>query len=78
MREAVTFTNDTAVKPWARRLRMTLQLTQQELADMCGVSQEEVDLFESNLPVRLDAKRRISKELWAAKNYLATANLFEK
>jgi len=42
-------------------------LTQPELADMVGVSVEEVDLFERNLPVALDARRRILKELWAKK-----------
>lgn len=51
----------------ARRLRVSLLLTQQELASIAGVATEEVDLFEHNLPVRLDAKRRLLKELWARK-----------
>lgn len=51
----------------ARKLRISLLLTQQELADMAGVSVTEVDLFERNLPLALDAKRRIFKELWAKK-----------
>jgi transcriptional regulator with XRE-family HTH domain len=51
----------------AKRMRISKLLTQQELADMAGVSLEEVDLFEQNLPVPLDARRRILKELWAKK-----------
>jgi transcriptional regulator with XRE-family HTH domain len=47
---------------------MALHLTQQELANMAGVSLEEIDLFEHNLPVRLDARRKLLKELWAARN----------
>ena len=49
----------------ARRLRISRLLTQQELAAMTSVSPEEVDLLEHNLPVRLDVKRRLFKELWA-------------
>jgi len=49
----------------ARRLRIALLLTRQELATMGGVSLEEVDCFEHNLPVRLDVRRRLQRELWA-------------
>jgi transcriptional regulator with XRE-family HTH domain len=52
----------------ARRLRINECLSRQELADMAGVSLEEVDLFEHNLPVPLDARRKILRELWAKKN----------
>ena len=51
----------------ARRLRISQLLTQQELANMAGVSLEEVDLFEHNLPLTVDARRKILKELWARK-----------
>lgn len=51
----------------ARRLRISSLLTQQELADLARVSLKEVALFEQNLPVALDARRRILKELWARK-----------
>ena len=51
----------------ARRLRVSCGLTMQELADLVGVSWEEVFLFERNLPLPLDSKRRILKELWARK-----------
>jgi len=64
----VTSTQESALGPWSRSVRMALQLTQQELANMAGVSLEEIDLFEHNLPVRLDARRKLLKELWAARN----------
>lgn len=51
----------------ARRLRVSQLLTRQELAKLAGVSKEEVNLLEQNLPLRLDAKRRLLKELWAKK-----------
>jgi transcriptional regulator with XRE-family HTH domain len=51
----------------ARRVRISLHLTQRELAEMTGVSREAVYLFEHNLPVYLDARRRILKQLWAIK-----------
>ena len=50
-----------------KRLRLSSLLTQQELAEVAGVSQEEVNLFEQGLPVPLDSKRKILKELWAKK-----------
>jgi len=49
---------------------MALKLTQQELAVITGVSQKEVDLFEHNFPVRLEAKHKLLKELWAARYVL--------
>ena len=51
----------------ARRVRLALHLTQQELAALTGISREAVYQFEHNLPVMLDARRRILKELWAIK-----------
>jgi DNA-binding XRE family transcriptional regulator len=50
-----------------KRLRIGSLLTQQELAEMAGVTREQVDLFERNLPLPLDCKRRILRELWAKK-----------
>jgi transcriptional regulator with XRE-family HTH domain len=52
----------------AGRLRRELQLTTRELADMAGITPQEVVLFENGLPVRLDARRSIMKELWAFKH----------
>ncbi len=51
----------------ARRLRIAQLLTRQELASMAGVSLHEVNLLECNLPMQLDAKRKVLKELWARK-----------
>ena len=50
-----------------KRLRISSLLTQRELADLAGVPQEQVDLLERNLPLPLDSKRRILRELWAIK-----------
>jgi len=46
-----------------RKMRVSLMLTQQELANLAGVSREDVDSFECNLPVRLEARNKILKEL---------------
>ena len=51
----------------ARKVRLALGLSQQQLADMTGISKESVYLFEHNLPVYLDARRKILRELWAGK-----------
>ena len=51
----------------ARRLRIASHLTRQALAQLAGVTEEEVYFYEHDLPVRLDCRRRILKELWARK-----------
>ena len=51
----------------AKKLRIASVLTRPALATLAGVSAEEVSLFERGLPVRLDARRRIMKALWAKK-----------
>lgn len=51
----------------ARRLRIAQHLTQREVAEKAGVSVEAVVLLERNLPLPLDFKRRILRELWAQK-----------
>jgi len=51
----------------ARKLRISLHISRRELADAAGVSEQAVNLFEHNLPVALDSKRRVLKELWAKK-----------
>ncbi len=70
MSKVTYYEQESPIGSWARRMRMTLKMTKQELANVCGVSKEEVDLFEQSLPVRLDAKRRLLKELWSARNAL--------
>ena len=68
MKKAITFTQDTTIEHWARRVRMALQLTQQDLTNMCGVPQEEVDLFEHNLPIPLENKLKLLRVLWVIKS----------
>jgi len=51
----------------AKRLRLARLLTQQELADEAGVSKSEVTRFEQGLPLPLNSKRKILKELWSVK-----------
>ena len=50
-----------------RRWRIASLLTRQGLADRAGVPLEHVISFEQNLPLPLDSKRRILKQLWAGK-----------
>jgi DNA-binding XRE family transcriptional regulator len=52
----------------ARKARISLGLSRQEMAKMAGVPLEKVDAFEYNLPVPLDVRRRILRELWAKKS----------
>jgi transcriptional regulator with XRE-family HTH domain len=67
MKTVVASARESSIGFKARRLRISQLLTQRALADMAGVSPQEVDLFEHNLPLPLDAKRRILRALWARK-----------
>ena len=67
MTTVLTYTRESHLGPWARRMRMSLHMSQQELADIVGVSEEEVDLFEHSLPITLDVKCKLLRELYAAK-----------
>ncbi len=60
-------TREPSIGTKVKRLRLSRLLTQQELADGAGVSKTEVNLFESGLPLPLNSKRKILKELWAEK-----------
>ncbi len=51
----------------AKRIRLSLLLTQYELATIAGVTLDEVDLFEHNLPVQVGVKLKILRELWNRK-----------
>ena len=48
-----------------RKLRMSLHLTQQELAHVAGVPLKEIRLLEQNLPLPLGRKIIIIRKLWA-------------
>lgn len=67
MTVVLTRTRETKPGSEARRLRLGLHISRQELAALAGVSEKIVNLFEHNLPVALDFRRRILKELWAEK-----------
>jgi len=68
MKSVLTLAQGSLLGFKARNLRISEGLSRQELADMAGVSLEEVDLFEQNLPVPVDARRKMLKELWAKKS----------
>jgi DNA-binding XRE family transcriptional regulator len=67
MTAVLTFTRESLLGFKARKLRISLHISRQELADMAGVSRETVALFEHNLPLPLDNKRQILRVLWARK-----------
>jgi transcriptional regulator with XRE-family HTH domain len=52
----------------ARQQRVARLLTRRELADLAGIPVEHVSLYEQDLPVPLDSRRRIMRELWSRKN----------
>ena len=68
MTAVLSFTRESQLGFKARKLRIAQHLTQRKLAEMAGVTKEAVDLFEHNLPLPLDNKRRILRELWAKKS----------
>ncbi|MFC1909391.1 hypothetical protein ACFLXD_06050 [Chloroflexota bacterium] len=68
MTTVLTYTRESSIGTQARSIRMSLQLTQQELADIVGVSKEDVDLLEHNLPIPLYFKNKILKKLHEAKS----------
>jgi transcriptional regulator with XRE-family HTH domain len=65
MRVGLTVEAETSLGFKAKKLRRSLRLTQQELANLAGVPTKEVSLFEHNMPVQLDVKRKLLRELWA-------------
>ncbi len=67
MTVVLTHPIETKMGSKARRLRLSLHMSRHELADTAGITEETVNLFEHNLPVALDYRRRIFKELWAEK-----------
>lgn len=67
MSPVLSIDQETSLGLKAKRLRLALLLTQHNLAAVAGVPTAEVDLFEQNLPVRVDTKRKLLRELWARK-----------
>ena len=62
-----TAIRETSTGAMVKRLRSASFLTPKKLAVLAGVTPAEVRLFERDLPVKLDSRRRILKELWAIK-----------
>ncbi|MFC1918038.1 hypothetical protein ACFLXH_05255 [Chloroflexota bacterium] len=67
MRAVIDYAQETSFGDRIRSLRLVLGLSQQKLSDSADVSPEEVALLERNLPVRLDVRRRVSRDLWLRK-----------
>ena len=67
MTAVLTLTRENLLGFQARKLRISKNIRRQEVADKAGVPIKSVDLFEHNLPVPLDYRRRIFKVLWAEK-----------
>ena len=59
----VSTDQDSSLGAKAKRLRVCQLLTQQELAQIAGISEEEVNLFEHNLPVQFEARHKLLREL---------------
>jgi transcriptional regulator with XRE-family HTH domain len=78
MTAVLTFTRESLLGSKARKLRLAENLTQHELAEMAGVTVEAIDLFEHNLPLPLDYKRRILRILWAKKAEDAAVSVTRK
>ena len=68
MTTALSFVRESSIGTQARSLRISLHLTEQALANMAGVSKEEVGLLEDNLPIPLYIKNKLLKKLYAAKS----------
>ena len=67
MTAVLTFNPEMSLGLKMRNRRVSLLLTQQELANIVGISEEQVDLFENSLPLPLEAKCKLLRELWARK-----------
>jgi hypothetical protein len=68
MTTLLTRPHETKIGSEARRLRLSLHLNRAQVAVLAGVFEQTVNLFEHDLPVALDYRRRILKALWAQKN----------
>lgn len=68
MTTVLSFARESSIGIQARSLRISLQFTRQALADSVGVSEYDVYLFEHNMPIPLDIKRKLLKKLYAAKS----------
>ena len=75
MTTVLSFARGSSIGFKAASLRISLLLTQQELADMVGVSRDDVDCLEHNLPMPLETRNKLLKGLFAKKSKEARANI---
>ena len=55
---------DKSLRLLSKEIRLSLGLTQEELADLADVHQDDVDYFEHSLPVQLETRQKILKTLY--------------
>ena len=60
-------TREPSMSSQVKKLRISSLLTQEELAVAADVSRDEVNRMERGLPLPLNSKRKILKELWGRK-----------
>lgn len=64
MDSKVSLSLEPSVGSRAREMRVSLDLTQQELACAAGVSENDIKLLEQDIPAALNCKTRVLKTLW--------------
>lgn len=60
----------------AKKLRASLGLTQQELANNTGFSAKDISLLERDLPLPMDRRLNILQELWVREVYTKGGSIF--
>ncbi len=75
MTTVLSFARGSSIGFKAASLRISLQLTQQELADIAGVSKDDVDFFEHNLPMPLETRQKLLRGLWTKKSDAKGVNI---
>lgn len=60
----VSLSFEPSVGSQAREMRVSLDLTQQELACAAGVSENDIKLLEQDIPAALNCKTSVFKILW--------------
>ncbi|HJX12482.1 MAG TPA: hypothetical protein VJ377_03020 [Dehalococcoidales bacterium] len=64
----ITYMPESSIGGWAKSIRLALDLTRPQLAAMTGVDPHDIELFENNLPVSVEVRRRLVKELSATRD----------
>ena len=75
MTTVLSFVRGSTIGFKAISLRVSLQLTQQELADIAGVSRDDVDCLEHNLPMQLETRHKLLRGLFAQKSKAEKASI---